>query len=100
MWMRTWTQLNSQGKNDLEMYLEWEKKVDWVFDYHSCYLKTKKLKDDMDSMKQQIIGANRRRFNMSKEEKRRLRVLNIYDHDASMRLDKKREAKRLAKVYK
>jgi hypothetical protein len=30
---------------------------------------------------------------MSKEEKQRLRVLNIYDHNASMRLDKKREAK-------
>jgi hypothetical protein len=50
------------------------------------------LKDDMDSMKQQIIGADWRRFNMSKEEKRRLRVLNIYDHNASMRLDKKRKA--------
>jgi hypothetical protein len=51
-------------------------------------------------MKQQIIGVDWRRFNMSKEEKRRLRVLNIYDHNASMRLDKEREAKRLAKVYK
>ena len=52
MWMRTWTQLNSQGKNDLEMYLEWQKKVDWVFDCRSSYSKTKKLKDDMDLMKQ------------------------------------------------
>jgi hypothetical protein len=43
---------NSQGKNDLEMYLEWEKKVDWVFDCRSSYSKTKKLKDDMDLMKQ------------------------------------------------
>jgi hypothetical protein len=58
------------------------------------------LKDDMDSMKQQIIGADWRRFNMSKEEKRRLRVLNIYDHNASMRLDKEHEAERLANVYK
>ena len=24
-----------QGKNDLEVYLEWEKKVDWIFDCHS-----------------------------------------------------------------
>jgi hypothetical protein len=49
------------------------------------------LKDDMDSMKQQIIGADWRRFNMSKEEKQRLRVLNIYDHNASIRLDKEHE---------
>jgi hypothetical protein len=54
----------------------------------------------VDLMKQQIIGVDWRRFNMSKEEKRRLRVLNIYDHNASMRLDKEREAERLAKVYK
>jgi hypothetical protein len=33
----------SQGKNDPEMYLKWEKKVDWVFDYRS-YSKAKKLK--------------------------------------------------------
>jgi len=37
---------------------------------------------------------------MSKEEKRRLWVSNIYDHNGSMRLDKEREAKRLKKVYK
>jgi hypothetical protein len=34
---------NSQGKNDLETYLEWEKKVDWVFDCRS-YSKVMKLK--------------------------------------------------------
>jgi len=60
----------------------------------------KKLKDYMNSMKQQIIGTDRRRFNMSKEEKHRLRVLNIYDHNTYMRLDTERDAKRLAKVYK
>jgi hypothetical protein len=70
--------------------LEWEKKVDWVIDCRR-YFEAKKLKDDMDSMNQQIIGANRRRFNMSKEEKQRLRVLNIYDHNASIRLDKEHE---------
>ena len=37
---------------------------------------------------------------MSKEEKRRLRVSNIYAHNAFMMLDKKCEAERLAKVYK
>ena len=60
----------------------------------------KKLKDYMNSMKQQIIGTDQRRFNMSKEEKHRLRVLNIYDHNTYMRLDTERDAKRLAKVYK
>jgi hypothetical protein len=37
---------------------------------------------------------------MRKEEKWRLRVLNIYYYNASMRLDKEREVERLAKVYK
>jgi len=37
---------------------------------------------------------------MTKEEKWRLRVLNVYDHNASMRLDKEHEAERLAKIYK
>jgi hypothetical protein len=78
--------------------LEGEKNTDWIF-YYSNYLKAKKLKDDMDSMKQQISRVDRRRFNMSKEDKRRLRVSNIYDHNASMKLDKEREAKRLARVY-
>jgi len=32
-----------QGKNDLEAYLEWEKKVDWIFDCHN-YSKAKKVK--------------------------------------------------------
>ena len=27
--------LSFQGKNDPEVYLEWEKKVDWIFDCHS-----------------------------------------------------------------
>jgi hypothetical protein len=34
---------NFQGKNDLEAYLEWEKKVDWIFDCHS-YSEQKKVK--------------------------------------------------------
>ena len=42
---------NFQGKNDPEVYLEGEKKVDWNF-YYRSYLEVKKLKDDMDSMKQ------------------------------------------------
>jgi hypothetical protein len=54
----------------------------------------------MDLMKQQISRVDRRRFNMSKEEKRRLQVSNIYDHNASMRLDKECEVKQLAKIYK
>ncbi|PON72857.1 hypothetical protein PanWU01x14_063260 [Parasponia andersonii] len=32
-----------QGKNDPEAYLEWEKKVELVFDYHN-YSKIKKVK--------------------------------------------------------
>jgi len=34
---------NFQGKNDPEAYLEWEKKVDWIFDCHS-YSEQKKVK--------------------------------------------------------
>jgi hypothetical protein len=37
---------------------------------------------------------------LDKEEKWRLRVLNIYDQNAFMMLDKEREAEQLAKVYK
>jgi hypothetical protein len=90
---------NFQGKNDLKVYLKGEKKVDWIFDYHS-YSEAKKLKDDMGSIKQHISRADQRRFNMSKEEKQWLRVSNIYDHNASIRLDKEREVERLTKVYK
>jgi hypothetical protein len=32
--------------------------------------------------------VDRRKFNMSKEEKLRLRISNIYDHNASMMFDK------------
>jgi hypothetical protein len=32
-----------QGKNNPETYLEWEKKVDWIFDCHN-YSKAKKVK--------------------------------------------------------
>jgi hypothetical protein len=32
-----------QGKNDPEAYLEWEKKVDWIFDCHN-YSEAKKVK--------------------------------------------------------
>ena len=32
-----------QAKNDLEPYLEWEKKVDWIFDCYS-YSEQKKVK--------------------------------------------------------
>jgi len=32
-----------QGKNDLEIYLEWEKKVDWIFYCHN-YSEAKKVK--------------------------------------------------------
>ena len=34
---------NFEGKNDPEAYLEWEKKVDWIFDCHS-YSEQKKVK--------------------------------------------------------
>jgi len=34
---------NFQGKNDPEVYLEWEKKVDWIFDCHK-YSEQKKVK--------------------------------------------------------
>ena len=33
-----------QGKNDLEAYLEWERKVELVFYYHN-YSKNKKVKE-------------------------------------------------------
>ena len=32
-----------QGKNDLEVYLEWEKKVDFNFEFHN-YSEEKKVK--------------------------------------------------------
>jgi hypothetical protein len=32
-----------QGKNDPEVYLEWVKKMDWIFDCQN-YLKAKKVK--------------------------------------------------------
>ena len=32
-----------QGKNDPKAYLEWEKKIDWIFDCHN-YLELKKVK--------------------------------------------------------
>jgi hypothetical protein len=50
------------------------------------------LKDEFASMNQQINEVDQRRFNMSKEEKWRLRVSNIYDPNAFMRLDKECEA--------
>ena len=28
---------NFEVKNDLEAYLEWEKKVDWIFDCHRSF---------------------------------------------------------------
>jgi len=34
---------NFQGKNDLKAYLEWEKKVDWIFFCHN-YSEQKKVK--------------------------------------------------------
>lgn len=34
---------NFQGKNNPDTYLEWEKKVDWTFYYHS-YSEQKKVK--------------------------------------------------------
>jgi hypothetical protein len=51
-------------------------------------------------MSQQISGVDWRRFTMIKEEKPRLRVSNIYAHNAFMMLDKERGAERLTKVYK
>ena len=36
--------LSFQGKNDPEVYLEWEKKVDWIFDCHSYSEQKKKVK--------------------------------------------------------
>jgi len=57
------------------------------------------LKDELASMNQQISEVNPRRFNMSKEEKWRLRVLNIYNPNAFMRLDKECEVEWIAKIY-
>jgi hypothetical protein len=36
--------LNFQGKNDPEAYLEWEKKIDWIFFYYHSYFEQKKVK--------------------------------------------------------
>jgi hypothetical protein len=63
-------------------------------------MEAKKMEDGKDYMTQQISGADRRRFNMSKEENWKLRVSNIYDCNAFMMLDKECEAKRLANVYR
>jgi hypothetical protein len=35
--------LSFQGRSDPEAYLEWEKKMEFVFDYHN-YLETEKVK--------------------------------------------------------
>jgi len=35
--------LNFQGKSDPEAYLEWEKKVDWIFFYCCSYLDARKV---------------------------------------------------------
>ena len=32
---------NFQGRTNLEAYLEWENKVDWIFDCHSYYKQKK-----------------------------------------------------------
>jgi hypothetical protein len=49
------------------------------------------MEDDIDSMRQHISGVVRRRFTMSKAEKSRFRVSNIYVHNAFMMLGKERE---------
>lgn len=46
------------------------------------------------------VGFDQTRYNMSKEEKQRLRVSNIYDHNASIRLDKECEVEQTSKIYK
>jgi hypothetical protein len=58
------------------------------------------MEDDIDTMRQQICGADRRKFTMSKEEKLRFRVSNIYAHNAFMMLNKEHDVERLAKIYK
>ena len=52
------------------------------------------MEDDIDSMRQQISGADQRRFTMSKEQKPRFRVSNNLAHNAFMMLDKEREAEK------
>ena len=37
---------NFQGKNDLGAYLEWEKKVDWIFYCHSYSKQKNEIGDD------------------------------------------------------
>jgi len=39
--------------------------------HDDSYWEAKKMEDDIDSMRQQINGADRRRFTLSKEEKPR-----------------------------
>jgi hypothetical protein len=68
--------------------------------HDDSYLEAKKMEDDIHSMRQQISGADRRKFTISKKEKPRFQVSNIYTRNAFMMLDKKRKAERLAKVYK
>ena len=56
-----------QGKNDLELYLEWERKVDHVFECHN-YFKEKKIKlaavefSDYASVWWDQLVSNRRRY--------------------------------------
>jgi hypothetical protein len=57
-------------------------------------------KANSGSRAERLKRTDRRRFNMSKEEKRRLSISNIYAHNAFMMLDKERKVERLAKVYK
>jgi hypothetical protein len=56
------------------------------------------LKLNNSSRAERPRWVDQRRFN--KEKKRRLRVLNIYDHNVYMRLDKKHKAEGIAKIYK
>ena len=46
-----------QGKNNPDTYWECERKVDWIF-YCRSYLEAKKMEDYIDSMRQQISGAD------------------------------------------
>jgi hypothetical protein len=51
-------------------------------------------------MRQQISGADRRRITLSKEEKPRFWISNIYADNVFMMLDKEHKAEQLAKDYK
>jgi len=58
------------GKNDLEEYLEWEKKVDWIFDCHNNYSEVKKVLVVIEFTNYTLIWWNQNVISRRKSEER------------------------------